>query len=135
MQAAPRWATIIVTTAVPLVATASIASLSVAFAYIGVLTSPRRGHGGIYGMRIEGSVGVGQSEWDAMQARRAETPDVRGDIPDSDWVTDDIQERFWRDAKGRVEKMKNKLKRSSAWRQKMSIDSILEVCPLRCCCA
>ena len=93
VQVAPSVAAMVLLTSLPL-----LAALMATIALFGVfvlrtLSSPVRGNGHVYGMSITSCSAVSAGEWRQRQLDQAERPDVKDEIPDNGWITDDVQVR------------------------------------------
>eukprot|EP00892_Ulva_mutabilis_P004940 jgi/Ulvmu1/2818/UM142_0016.1 len=123
-QVAPNVASMVLLVALPLLGALMATSAVFGVFMLRTLSSPVRGNGHVYGMSITGCSAVNAADWRQLQIEQAERPDVKDEIPNNEWITDDIQERYWHGSVGDPNRLRSGLKSSSKWRVKMGINDI-----------
>ena len=77
--------------ALPLLAALMATTAAFGVLCLRTLTSPVRGNGHVYGLAVSGCATVGAAAWRQIQLEPASRPDVKDEIPNNGWITDDIQ--------------------------------------------
>lgn len=93
LQVAPNVAAMILLTALPLVAALMATTTAFGVLCLRTLSSPVRGNGHVYGLAVSSCAAVSASAWRQRQLEVMSRPDVKDEIPNNDWITDDIQAR------------------------------------------
>lgn len=92
-QVAPNVAAMVLLAALPLLGAVSALTASFGVLCLRTLSSPVRGNGHVYGLAVTECSAVSASAWRRIQLNQAERPDVKDEIPNNEWITDDIQVR------------------------------------------
>ena len=98
------------------------------------IASPASGQGVVYGATIQGSQALSKQKFDDLRAESTARPDLSGGKAGD--LSEDTQERFWKDSGFDPKAAKKAVEADAQWRSKFGINNILTVrcasCGSRC---
>jgi hypothetical protein len=89
------------------------------------VSTPASGQGTVYGISCIGTEAMGKKQFDDLKAQQTQRPDLSGGSAGD--VSEDKQDRFWKDSGFDPKKAKKQLESDAQWRSKMGVDNILSV--------
>jgi hypothetical protein len=131
MQVAPSLVTGLFLLALPLLPIVLIRSTHLVAWWLSRVTVPAFGQATVYGISVTGAAALSKGALTKLRMQATERPDLSEGVPGN--VSEDKQERFWKDAEFDVDRARKALTSDAAWRKKMSVDSIMEARPISDC--
>jgi hypothetical protein len=124
---APAFLQVAAAIAIPLFAIGLLTSAPLLSWWVRRVSAPAAGHGAtVYGVTVKSAEVLTDEELKALQLQSTERPDLSAGVPGT--VSDDTQERFWKDSDFNAAAAKQSLKADAEWRKKFKVDSIMSVC-------
>ena len=120
---APTLLQTVIIFAVPIVPFLLIRSSKILAWWMRSISMPASGHGSVYGMTVVGGAVMSEKELVDLQSQTAERPDLSDAAPG---VSDDKQERFWKDADFNAAAARKSLKSDAQWRKSFNVDNIFK---------